>query len=69
MHLKYVKIEEYKNLKIFEITFIKFKADSAKVNFAKETVPTLPQNAFKHFKPIFDFITSKISSDTKPQTT
>jgi len=49
--------------------FIKFKSDSAKVNFAEEIVPKLPQNAFKHFKPIFNFITSKISSDTKPQST
>ena len=69
MRLKYVKIEEYKNLKDLETTFIKFKADSAKVDFAKEIVPILPQNAFKYFKPIFNFIISKISSDTKPQTT
>jgi len=40
-----------------------------KVSFAKEIVPTLSKNAFKYFKPIFNFIISKISSDTKPQST
>jgi len=40
--------------------FIKFKADSAKVKFAKEIVPDLCKDAFNNFLPIFDFIQSKI---------
>ncbi|MDA8133549.1 MAG: AAA family ATPase [Desulfobacteraceae bacterium] len=40
--------------------FIKFKADSAKVKFAKEIVPNLCKSAFCNFLPIFDFIQSKI---------
>lgn len=40
--------------------FIKFKADGAKVKFAKEIVPDLCKDAFDSFRPIFDFIQSKI---------
>ncbi len=41
--------------------FLKFKADSAKVQFAKEVVPHLNREAFKYFVPIFDFIKGKVA--------
>jgi hypothetical protein len=40
--------------------FIKFKSDSAKVEFAKKIVPNFDKTAFTNFLPIFDFIRSKI---------
>lgn len=39
---------------------IRFKDESKKMQFAKDIVPNLPKKYFKVFKPMFDFIESKI---------
>ena len=39
---------------------VAFKADGAKVRFAKEIVPTISKDHFEIFKPLFEFIQSKI---------
>jgi hypothetical protein len=40
---------------------VAFKADGTKVRFAKEIVPTISKDKFEIFKPIFEFIESKIN--------
>lgn len=39
----------------------KFKGDKYKVDFAKTIVPTLPKECFEPFRPMFEFIKSKIN--------
>jgi predicted ATPase len=41
--------------------FIKFVSDGQKVTFAKDIVPTLDSACFEVFRPIFEFIRSKIT--------
>ncbi|MEH6502704.1 MAG: AAA family ATPase [Cycloclasticus sp.] len=48
-------------------SFLKFVSDSQKVAFAKDVVPTIDAEHFEAFRPIFDFIESKIQTNENLQ--